>query len=49
MGRGCPRVLYITGLNEAAAQGSLGLSPVIMRKVFSPPWPWPCDGEWGEW
>ena len=48
MARGRPRVLYITRLNEAAAQGSLGARPLAMRKVFRPPWFWLCGGAWGE-
>jgi hypothetical protein len=37
MGWGRPRVLYITGLNEAAAQGSLGPPCRLMRKVLDSP------------
>ena len=48
MGWSRPRVLYITRLNEAAAQGSLGRRRVVMRKVSRPPWRWSCGGGWGE-
>jgi len=48
MGWGRPRVLYITGLNEAAAQGSLGLPGRVMRKVFGWPCSEPCGGGWAE-
>ena len=48
MGLGRPRVLYIPGLNEAAAQGSLGRRRGVMRKVSRPPWRWSCGGGWGE-
>jgi len=47
MGWGRPRVLYIPGLNEAAAQGSLGAPLLAMRKVFGSPGFWFCGGAWG--
>ena len=37
MGWARPRVLYIPGLNEAAAQGSLGARRELMRKVSERP------------
>jgi hypothetical protein len=48
MGEGRPRVLYITGLNEAAVQGSLGHPGRLMRKVFSPLWFGPGGEVWSE-